>query len=67
MAGKALSLKTARLSVGDQEATQSIDPEAEGVTFTFRLDAGEMQLRTFLTDDAGESLGAYYVFVTRVA
>ena len=64
--GKALNLKTARLRVGDQEATQSIDPEAEGVTFTFRLTAGEMQLRTFLTDDTGESIGAYYVYVTRV-
>ena len=65
--GNALNLKTARLRVGDQEATQSIDPEAEGVTFTFRLTAGEMQLRTFLTDDTGESIGAYYVYVTKVA
>jgi arylsulfatase A-like enzyme len=65
--GKALNLKTARLCVGDQEATQSIDADAKGVTFTFRLAAGEMQLRTFLTDDAGESIGAYYVYVTKVA
>ena len=65
--GKALNLKTARLCVGDREAAQSIDPDAKGVTFTFRLTAGEMQLRTFLTDDAGDSIGAYYVYVTKVA
>ena len=65
--GKALNLKTARLCVEDREAAQSIDPDAKGVTFTFRLTAGEMQLRTFLTDDAGDSIGAYYVYVTKVA
>ena len=65
--GKALNLKTARVCVADQDGTQSIDPEAEEVTFTFHLTAGEMQLRTFLTDDAGASLGAYYVYVTKVA
>jgi hypothetical protein len=62
--GEALNLKTARIQVGDQEAIQTINPDAEGVTFAFRLKAGDARLQTFLTDDAGVSIGAYYVYVS---
>ena len=65
--GKALDLKTARIRVGDQEQTQAIDPDAKGVTFTFALNAGETQLQTYLTDDDGFSVGAYYIYVTRTS
>ena len=63
--GKALDLKTARIRVGDQEQTQAIDLDAKGVTFTFALNAGETRLQTYLTDDNGFSVGAYYIYVTR--
>ena len=62
--GEALNLKTARIRVGDQEAIQTINPDVAGVTFVFRLKAGEARLQTFLTDDAGVSIGAYYVYVS---
>ena len=65
--GKALDLKTARIRVGDQEQTQAIAPDAKGVTFTFALNAGETQLQTYLTDDDGFSVGAYYIYVTRTS
>ena len=64
--GTALPLKTACVRIGDQEVTQEINPDAKHITFTLRLEAGETRLRTFLTDGAGLSIGAYYVYVTRV-
>ncbi|MBI1926591.1 hypothetical protein HYR99_20410 [Candidatus Poribacteria bacterium] len=64
--GQALNLKTARIRVGTQEATQPIPPDAKGVTFTFRLKPGQTRLHTFLTDNEGVSIGAYYVYVRRV-
>ncbi len=65
--GNALNLKTARLRVGDQEQTQAIPADAKGVTFTLILKAGEARLQTFLTDAAGFSVGAYYVYVERIS
>ncbi|HIE28075.1 TPA: N-acetylgalactosamine-4-sulfatase, partial [Candidatus Poribacteria bacterium] len=63
--GRAISLKTARIKIGDQEATQSIDPEAKGVKFTFNLKAGATRLQTSLTDAGGMRIGAYYVYAKR--
>jgi len=64
--GRALDLKTARIKIGEQEETQTIDPEAKGVTFTFNLKAGVTRLQTFLTDATGIPIGAYYVYAKRV-
>ncbi|MCZ6678666.1 MAG: arylsulfatase [Candidatus Poribacteria bacterium] len=64
--GHALNLKTARIRVGEQEQMQPIPPDAKGMTFTFALKGGQTRLQTFLTDDDGLSIGAYYVYARRV-
>jgi len=64
--GKALNLTTARVKIGEQEQTQTIDPEAKGITFAFGLEAGAMRLQTFLTDADSVSIGAYYVYARRI-
>jgi len=64
--GNALDLKTARIKIGDREQTGAIDPEAKGVKFTFSLKSGITRLQTYLSNEDGLSIGAYYVYVKRV-
>ncbi|MDQ1317241.1 MAG: hypothetical protein QG588_892, partial [Candidatus Poribacteria bacterium] len=61
--GKALNLQKARIIIGDQEQTRVIEPDMKGVTFTFSLKAGITHLQTFLSNNEGLELGAYYVYV----
>jgi len=63
--GKALSLQTARITIGDQEQTKVIEPDMKGITFTFDLKAGITHLQTFLSNSEGLELGAYYVYVQK--
>ena len=63
--GRAMNLKTARIRIGEQEQTQEIDPETQGVKFAFSLKAGVTRLQTYLDDADGASIGAYYVYGRR--
>jgi arylsulfatase A-like enzyme len=58
-----LQAKTARLSVGDVDASRPVPPGATSVTFEVRLKAGKTRLQTWLTEADGRSRGAYYVEV----
>jgi len=64
--GKALSLKTARIQIGDQEQMKVISAGDKGVKFIFNLKAGETRLQTFLTGEDGFTIGAYYVYAGQV-
>jgi hypothetical protein len=64
--GRAIPLVTARIEVGGREMVLPISSEDKGVAFEMDLPAGEARLQTWLTDAAGESIGAYYVYATRV-
>lgn len=64
--GKALNLKEARIRVGNQEQTKSIDTHAKGVEFIFGLKAGITDIQTFLSDDKGVDIGAYYVYAKKL-
>jgi hypothetical protein len=64
--GKAIRATTARIRIGDVEQEQSIPSEAKAVIFTIPLKAGRTLMQTWLADTtAGESRGAYYVYVNR--
>ena len=63
--GRALSLKKDRIRIGDQEQVKAISADAKGIKFTFALKAGETRLQTFLTDEDGFTLGAYYVYASQ--
>ena len=66
--GKAIVATTARLKIGPVDLAQPIPPDAPAVTFRVELAAGKTELQTWLTNEAsGESRGAYYVYVERVA
>jgi hypothetical protein len=57
---------SARLRVGDRMWEQTVAPEQKAAVFEVDLEAGETQVQSYLCDDAGCELGAYYVYVTRV-
>jgi len=66
--GKAIAATTARLKIGEVDLTKPIPEDSAAVTFRVELAAGKSKLQTWLVDDAsGESRGAYYVYVERVA
>jgi len=66
--GKAVKADKARLKIANVDQTKPIPKDAVSVKFTLHLKAGKTQMQTWLTDDeTGESRGAYYVHVTRLA
>jgi arylsulfatase A-like enzyme len=65
-AGVALPVASARLKVGDFDATSPVGEADKSVTFAVKLPAGRTKLRTwFLDADDKEIAGAYYVTVRR--
>ena len=43
-----------------------VTKDGKGVTFTFRLKAGETHLQTYLTNEDGLEVGAYYIYANRI-
>ena len=64
--GKAIRATKARLKVAGVDETRPIAAGAKAVTFQVELPAGKTRLQTWLLDDAGQSRGAYYVYVLRL-
>ncbi|MHC4181091.1 MAG: N-acetylgalactosamine-4-sulfatase, partial [Planctomycetota bacterium] len=64
--GKAISATTARLKIGQVDATKPIPAGATAVTFRVKLGAGKTRMKTWLIDEAGKSRGAYFVYVQRL-
>jgi arylsulfatase A-like enzyme len=66
--GKAIDATRARLTIADVDETKTIPAEATEVRFRVKLNAGPAKLQTWLVDgDSGDSRGAYYVLVSRLA
>ncbi|MFO8027121.1 MAG: arylsulfatase [Opitutales bacterium] len=59
--GKAMGMKSARLRVGDFEATKDLPNEATEARFLVKLNAGPNMLQTWLERTNGDSSGAYYL------
>ncbi|MAJ73943.1 N-acetylgalactosamine-4-sulfatase [Candidatus Poribacteria bacterium] len=64
--GKALELQSATIKIGEYQQTQTISTSDKSVSFTFQLSAGETRLQTYLTDSGGLTIGAYYVYASRI-
>ncbi len=64
--GKALSIKEARLKIGDQELEKELKTDALSAKFVVDLKAGRLRLKSWFTDEDGHSRGAYYVYVTKL-
>ncbi len=64
-AAKELEAKTARIKVGNREASKTVDTGATSVSFELELDKGPKRLQTWLKK--GEtSRGAFFVYVKRL-
>jgi len=64
--GKAISATKARLKIANTDLTKEISENAHDVKFRVRLKKGKTKLQTWFIDRAGESRGAYYVYVKRI-
>ena len=64
--GRALEIVSARLKVGSFDETRPVDASTIAATFQIPLEAGETTLETWLTTAAGESSGAYFIYVRRL-
>ncbi|MFZ2148471.1 MAG: arylsulfatase [Sedimentisphaerales bacterium] len=64
--GNAITATEARLKIADEDMTMPVPGDAHAVTFDLKLKAGKTRLQTWLTDNRGNSLGAYYVYVKRI-
>jgi hypothetical protein len=65
--GRAIHLTRARIRVADCEQSGPIASGDKAVVFTVDLNAGETRLQTWLSDEGGTSIGAYYVYVDQVS
>jgi hypothetical protein len=65
--GRAIPVVGAAIQVSDHEASKPVAPDDECVVFLVELNAGETRLQTYLTDEEENTIGAYYVYVERVA
>ncbi|WP_139955788.1 arylsulfatase [Flavicella sediminum] len=63
---KSLIVKKARLRIQDLELRKEVDPSAEYVAFTLKLNKGETNLKTYFELDNGIEIGAYYVQVEKI-
>jgi arylsulfatase A-like enzyme len=64
--GRAVTVREARLRVGDQEWITSVAAEDLCATFEVELPAGQTMLQTWLSDGAGHAIGAYFVYVKKL-
>jgi hypothetical protein len=65
---KAIRATTARLKMGEIDLMKPITDDAAVVTFDIPLEQTRTELQTWLTDEqTGQSRGAYYVTVERLA
>ena len=65
--GVAIPIRSAAIQIGDQEASGPVTDEDKGAVFTLDLPAGPTHLQSYLLTTEGDDLGAYYVYITRVA
>lgn len=64
--GVSIQFMRAKIKVGSEEQSGTVDSDQEDVRFTFDLEPGEFKMQTWLEDSEGITRGAYYVYVSRV-
>lgn len=64
--GVPINMNEARLKIGDQEESKIVRDEDLNVVFEFELEVGEKKIKTWLIDENGTEVGAYYVYVRKL-
>ncbi len=65
--GRAVPVREARLRIGNQTYSQPISPTDVAARFEVTLTAGPTHLQTWLSDGGDLTLGAYYIYIRRLA
>ena len=65
-AGKALNMDIARLEIQDFENSMTVTDEMKSAAFNVDLEKGKTKLKTWFTGSNGLSLGAYYVYISKL-
>ncbi len=61
--GEAIPIVEARIQVGDTTQIKPVADEASAISFRLPLRSGPTRVQTWFTDEQGDTLGAYYVYV----
>jgi len=61
--GKAILVTHAKVRIGTVEASTEIPKDAAKVQFTLELPQGKTRMQTWLSDERGNSRGAYYAYI----
>ena len=65
--GEALTIKTAKLQVGDIVQQKAVGEEDKSIAFQLSLKKGSTRVQTWFDDDIDAPPGAYYVYVKRIS
>lgn len=65
-AGKALNIDNARLQIQDIDNIVAVTDEMKAASFSVDLEKGKTRLQTWFTGEEGMSLGAYYVYISKL-
>ncbi|MCB0633585.1 MAG: arylsulfatase [Lewinella sp.] len=65
--GKALNIEQARLQIQDFDSTVPVTERMKASSFTVDLEKGKTRLKTWFTGGPELSLGAYYVYVSKLS
>ena len=63
--GNAIPIQSARLKIGPHDLKQGVSKDDKGITFNVDWVAGPTHLQTYLDTEAGDNLGAYYVYIAQ--
>ena len=64
--GVPVNVKETRLKIGEKEESKFVSAEDLNAVFEFELEVGEKEIKTWLIDENGIEVGAYYVYVRKL-
>ena len=65
-AGRALQINRARLQIGQDEQEVTVPKGSVSVNIGMKLTEGNKRIKTWFEGEDGTSLGAYYVYITKI-
>ena len=64
--GRAISIRRAIIEAGNWKQAKEVSDADESVVFEAEMKAGPAHIKTYLQDDNGDRIGAYYVYVRKI-
>ncbi len=64
--GRAIPIREAKLIIGKDEHTKTVNKYDRSIEFILNIQAQQTHVQTFLNDENEEILGAYYLYITLI-